>query len=317
MGRKGKNSTTRHCYSTRERQLDSRESKWGTQRLRLSGDSQHRWDHCWITQQRPSRPVITPDGYLYDYEAILENLLVQRQQLVAARDEQAQARKRQADRRQREQVRDRAKRVRQFEALDSGVISASSTGPDPKKAIAVSSATGLDVPAAHSTDSSLESAADTSDRSDVRSSFWIPENAPELDSDEEDARLQQAPIPKSPSCPISGRPLRMKDLIRVVFTPVSDPDCARGDTPWMCPVTHETLTDVTSVVVLRQSGYIVSRAALDQAIAKDRLDPFAPAGAPKMDLARDVIPLKTGGTSFAASADADALIVKKVNPAFN
>jgi nitric oxide synthase-interacting protein len=53
----------------------------GTFKERLGKDSQGNYYDCCLTLQAATDPVVTPDGYLYSREAILENLLAQKKAL--------------------------------------------------------------------------------------------------------------------------------------------------------------------------------------------------------------------------------------------
>lgn len=56
-------------------------------------------------------------------------------------------------------------------------------------------------------------------------------------------------------CPISQRPLKVKDLIDVKFTPVNDPDEKKSihtrENRYMCAVTHDILSNSVPCAVLR------------------------------------------------------------------
>jgi nitric oxide synthase-interacting protein len=79
MGKKhSKNAETRGWYSAAEKKRDTAQSSWGTQAMRLSADSVVDWDCCCLSTARPSDPVITPEGFLYNRESLLEYMLAAR-----------------------------------------------------------------------------------------------------------------------------------------------------------------------------------------------------------------------------------------------
>jgi hypothetical protein len=78
MGRHSKDDGGVH---TRE---ERRLMPHGTKRLRLSKDSVRQFDHCCLGLAPPHTPVVTPQGFLFDKQAILENLLAQKQEAKAA-----------------------------------------------------------------------------------------------------------------------------------------------------------------------------------------------------------------------------------------
>ncbi len=80
MGKKhSKNAETRGWYSAAEKKRDTAQSSWGTQAMRLSADSVVDWDCCCLSTARPSDPVVTPDGFLFNRESLLEYMLAARQ----------------------------------------------------------------------------------------------------------------------------------------------------------------------------------------------------------------------------------------------
>lgn len=73
----------------------------------------------------------------------------------------------------------------------------------------------------------------------VLPSFWIPSKTPEAT----ETSLQKPD--KTIYCPVSGNPLKVKDLIPIKFTQVKDPDDKRSlivkQARYMCSITHDIL----------------------------------------------------------------------------
>lgn len=82
MTRHGKNATASSVYSYHEKQKDTKSSGYGSEKIRLGKDSVKDFDCCSLTLQPCRDPVITPEGYLYDKEAILECLLHQKTEIA-------------------------------------------------------------------------------------------------------------------------------------------------------------------------------------------------------------------------------------------
>lgn len=82
MTRHGKNATASTVYSYHEKKKDTKSSGYGSEKIRLGKDSVKDFDCCSLTLQPCRDPVITPDGYLYDKQAILECLLHQKTQIA-------------------------------------------------------------------------------------------------------------------------------------------------------------------------------------------------------------------------------------------
>ena len=82
MTRHGKNATASSVYSYHEKKRDTKSSGYGSEKIRLGKDSVKDFDCCSLTLQPCRYPVITPDGYLYDKEVILECLLHQKTEIA-------------------------------------------------------------------------------------------------------------------------------------------------------------------------------------------------------------------------------------------
>jgi nitric oxide synthase-interacting protein len=77
--------------------------------------------------------------------------------------------------------------------------------------------------------------------------FWLPSQAPEA------AQLLAKPDMNT-YCPASGKKLRLKDLIPVRFTRVSESDSGYA----MDPVTKDNFTNASQLVLLKPTGEHVS-----------------------------------------------------------
>lgn len=80
-------------------------------------------------------------------------------------------------------------------------------------------------------------------------SFWIPSKTPGV----KEISLQKPD--KTIYCPVSGKPLKVKDLIPIKFTKVQDPDDKRSlivkQARFMCPITHDVLGNNIPCAVIR------------------------------------------------------------------
>ena len=82
MTRHGKNATASAVYTYHERKKDTIEGSYGTQEATITRDSARNFDCCCLTLQPCKDPVTTPEGYLFEREAILTNLLKQKRKIV-------------------------------------------------------------------------------------------------------------------------------------------------------------------------------------------------------------------------------------------
>ncbi|KAI0986156.1 hypothetical protein GJ496_006962 [Pomphorhynchus laevis] len=75
MTRHSKNATANAVYTFYEKKADSVKGLYGTQRVRVGKDSLQEFNCCCLTLQPCVDPVVTPEGYLYERQAIIEYLL--------------------------------------------------------------------------------------------------------------------------------------------------------------------------------------------------------------------------------------------------
>lgn len=80
-------------------------------------------------------------------------------------------------------------------------------------------------------------------------SFWVPSQTP-------GAKISKAVKPDSTIlCPVSQKPMKVKDLIDVKFTLVNDPHDKKSliakENRYMCAVTHDILSNSLPCAVLR------------------------------------------------------------------
>ncbi|KAG6463722.1 hypothetical protein O3G_MSEX014040 [Manduca sexta] len=124
-------------------------------------------------------------------------------------------------------------------------------------------------------------------------SFWVPSQLP-------DAKVTKIEKPDATVyCPISGKPLKMKDLIEIKWTLVNDPDDKKSliikENRYMCPVTHDILSNAVPCAVIRTTGHVVTMECVEKVIKKDWLHPLT--GEKLKE--KDIIPLQRGGTGYA------------------
>ena len=138
-------------------------------------------------------------------------------------------------------------------------------------------------------------------------SFWVPSLTPKAET----TRIEK-PSEKV-LCPMSSKPLRLKDLIKVKFTlaPVEETKkalIARRER-FICPITKDVLGNSVPCAVLRTTGDIITMAYVDKFIKKDWTCPLTG----KKLKEKDIIQLKRGGTGF-ASASGEELKGKAYGP---
>lgn len=310
MTRHQRNCTAGTTYSYHERQKDARQSGYGTKADRLGKDSVKDFDCCCLTLQPCRNPVTTEGGFVYDKEAILE-YVVKRKQEIEKQMKEYKKQLKEAEAKQNKNDKTKHKEtVETFVAKESSIrsnplnpFSDGTVARKRKLEEETSNGTPIDTPST-SKDSMMLAGPSTS--KDLPS-FWIPSLTPKAK-----ATLVKKPD-KTVYCPMTNKPLRIKDLIQVNFTIVVDKDDKRPlvarEVRYKCAVTGDILSNSTPVAVLRGSGKVVKMECVKKLIRKDMMDPFTNE---KLEES-DIIPLQRGGTGF-ASAGGDKLAARKARP---
>uniref|UniRef100_A0A671V9V5 Nitric oxide synthase-interacting protein n=1 Tax=Sparus aurata TaxID=8175 RepID=A0A671V9V5_SPAAU len=290
MTRHGKNCTAGAVYTYHEKKKDTAASGYGTQSIRLGKDAIKDFDCCCLSLQPCQDPVVTPDGFLYEKQAILEYILHQKTEIAKKMKAYEKQKKVQKSNSQLESKSEERERVERFKTRENSIVS------KPINPFTSGTCLGGLLHEKGSTDSSGEpSTGAAASSSQSLPSFWIPSLTPEA----------KPTLIKKPSkavlCPMSGRPIKMNELITVRFTPLdSSLDrvalLTRQDR-YVCAVTRDVLGNSVPCAVLRPSGTVVTQECVEKLIKKDMTDPMT--GDKLSD--RDIVPLQRGGTGFAAS----------------
>ncbi|CAF1048945.1 unnamed protein product [Rotaria sordida] len=326
MTRHSRNSTANAVYTYHEKQKDSSTGGYGTTQMRLSKDAIKEFDCCNLTLQPCIDPVITKDGYLFDKQAILE-YIVHQKKLNARKMREYQ---KQLERKQQEideqNANDEQKKLNKFlekeatysvnqsvktllsskhqdQTLSSFLTTpksllSSSIPPTPKSTRISTNDDNHDETSATTTTSSSSSNLSNmaGNQATQLPSFWIPSLTP---------AAKKAELKKPDQhvyCPISGKPITMKDLLDVKFKlannvdPKKRPLVAVRDR-YVCAVTGDLLGNSVPCAVLRTSGYVVTMDCINRLIKLDMIDPIT--GDKLTD--DDIIPMQRGGTGYSGS----------------
>ncbi|XP_071357562.1 nitric oxide synthase-interacting protein isoform X1 [Trachinotus anak] len=214
MTRHGKNCTAGAVYTYHEKKKDTAASGYGTQSIRLGKDAIKDFDCCCLSLQPCRDPVVTPDGYLYERQAILEYILHQKTEIakkMKAYEKQKQAQRSSSQLESRSEERERVER---FKTRENSIVS------KPINPFTSGQNKGGEMSRTDSSSAESSSAASASTSSQSLPSFWIPTLTPEAKP-----TLLKKPS-KAVLCPMSGRPIKMNELITVRFTPL-DPSLDR------------------------------------------------------------------------------------------
>ncbi|XP_056399801.1 nitric oxide synthase-interacting protein [Hyla sarda] len=284
MTRHGKNCTAGAVYTYYEKRKDTAASGYGTQTVRLSKDAVKDFDCCCLSLQPCKDPVVTPDGYIFEKEAILEYILHQKKEI--ARQMKAYEKQKNEKKTEMEELNKAAKesKMKAFLNKEMSIIS-KPLNPFTRKA--------------ESSEAAEEAGSSSQQNGEEKNkqlpSFWIPSLTPEAKS-----TLVKKPD-KTVYCPMSGRSLKMKDLVSVKFTLVDDKVDRVGlinrQDRYVCAVTRDMLGNSVPCAVLRPSGAVVTLECVEKLIKKDMTDPVS---GDKLT-EKDIIVLQRGGTGFSGS----------------
>lgn len=318
MTRHAKNATAGSCYTYHERRKDASTSGYGTLHERLGKDSMKPFDCCTLTLQPCREPLISPQGYIFDREAILNFILDQKEAYKRKLKIWEQQKRIDDEKKETLLQNEKEKMKAQFISLEMA--------PIPKK---------TEVPSTPATHSSLSkrglNSIDNEDelgpslnkkrakniqidedsvsnmagkKASEWRSFWVPE----LSTHAEPDRIEK-PSNKI-LCPMSGKELKFKELLPVKFTPIDDKIeftklIAKTDR-YMCPLSCDVLTNTSRCVYLKTSKSVVCWACVEKIILKEMVDPLCG----KQLQESDLIELQRGGTGYAATNELKAKLIR-------
>lgn len=286
MTRHARNCTAGAVYTYHEKKKDAAASGYGTNAQRLGKDSVKDFDCCSLSLQPCRNPVITKDGYLFDKEVIFQYIITKKNEFSRKLKEYDRLKKKENDEAEAMIMEETGKKVQSFIRRETNIVSkqndAAEAGP--------SSISNM----AHGRDKQLPS-------------FWVPSQTPTASK----SKLLK-PDNMIP-CPISGLPLKAKDLIDVKFTAVKDPDDKRSviakQNRYMCSVTHDILSNSVPCAILRPTGDVVTLECVEKIIRKDMIHPLTS----KKLMEKDIILMQRGGTGY--SHTNEKLDAKHARPA--
>lgn len=231
MTRHARNCTAGAVYTYHEKKKDAAASGYGTQNERVGKDSVKSFDCCSLTLQPCRYPVVTKEGYLFDKEAILQYIITKKNGYT-------------------KQLKKYEKQLKKEEAEKAELVAAERESNLIKFMNREKNISGSGSSSQNNSASTSKSVSNLANGKDKQlPSFWIPSQLP-------DAKISKLAKPDDKVyCPISGKPLKMKDLIEVKWTLVKDPDDKKSliakENRYMCPVTHDILSNSVPCAIIR------------------------------------------------------------------
>lgn len=281
MTRHSKNATAGPTYTAHEKKKDSKQSGYGTQDVRLSKDSIKDFDCCSLSLQPCRVPVITPDGWIYEKEAILEFILskkIENAKLMKKFNNQKSEKNKELN--ELAEIAQKEK-IEKFVKTEGKIVQET-------QSVSIKPSTSVEYTSVNN--------MNTENKGKLPS-FWIPSLAPESKT--------KVPIKKPDTtiyCPMSKKPLSMKDLTEVKFKFIEDKSDNRSlivkQDRYVCAVSNDVLGNNVPCCVLKTSGVVVTQECVDKIIKKDMIDPIS--GKTLKD--SDIIQIQRGGTGYAGSS---------------
>jgi len=128
-------------------------------------------------------------------------------------------------------------------------------------------------------------------------SFWVPSQTPDP------VKIKLNMPDPTILCPVSGKPMKIKDLIDVKFHLIDEKADKKTlisqETRYKCAVSSDVLTNAVPLAVIRTTGDVVTMEVVEKIIKVDWIHPLTNAKLTE----RDIIPLQRGGTGFASAND--------------
>jgi len=290
MTRHSKHSNDRSFFSHKERvdagYATTRKDVLGTECFLPFG-------FCCLSLKAPKHPVVTPDGYIYDREFILEALLQQKLEKAAEKEKFEKQEKRKAQKGLSEQQEAELREIEAFRRTDQGLLS-----EDVRHSRAVAKVEG-DPEEGRPEKRLKRGELLTINKAEFRkNAFWAAGNTPTA------APAELKKVDTTTKCPMSGKKLRAKDLLTVKFE-IADQklmDQGGGRGVFCCAVSKHAITH-QQAVLLKPSGIVVLESVLKDCVLKDMVCPVT---GEKLKSKGDILKLQQGGTGFAAHNEVQA-----------
>jgi len=287
MGRKSKQPGGHHPLTYHERTKKFASSEYGTVSKRLAGHSQYQIGDCalTVTELNEDTCLCSPSGYLYQESAILEYLLTKTQELKQQRIEYEQQQQKKATAAQQARDNQQKRKVEDFQATQQTIASAAKKSKVDQDGDGDTSAKGAAV------------------QDLKRVSYWLADAQPKA----VDASSSEEPPPERPGSPVTGEPLRRKDLWSVQLDRLDGGDAGK----LVCAVSHKTLASGSQCLAYWTDKKLPGRIVL-QSVYKDLIEQQnkrCPLTDAKIKYTRT---LQQSGSSFAASGQNVA--VQKYRP---
>lgn len=241
-----------------------------TQSERIGTDSHLPFGFCCLSMKAPQNPVVTPEGFIYDRDFIIQYMAETKKDLLEKKEEYEADQRRKAAQAKLNEAKDQLKLLESFDSTEQGVL-------DKKTERIVGRKTFTEIDKAKFT----------------KKSFWMAGT----EAGDAAPAEKENPIDMTVKCPMSGKRLRIKDLYPVEFKTFNEDAVKKGGEPGMfcCEVCGHTIT-VQQAYYLKPSKKVILDTVLQKVIKPGMLCPIT--NKPLKD--GDIIKLQKAGTGFSA-----------------
>uniref|UniRef100_A0A914NJP0 Nitric oxide synthase-interacting protein homolog n=1 Tax=Meloidogyne incognita TaxID=6306 RepID=A0A914NJP0_MELIC len=307
MTRHAKNATAASVYTYHERRKDASVSGYGTLHERLGKDSMKSFDCCSLSLQPCREPLISPQGHIFDREAILNYILDQKEAYKRKLKVWEQQRRIDEEKIENALKKEKDKMKEKLIALESAPLPQKTQVPSTPdiRQLKRPQNDKMEGPSNSKKVFEEESISNMEGaKAKEWKSFWVPV----LSTTAEPDRIEK-PSNKI-LCPISGVELKFKELLPVKFTPIDEriefSKLIAMNERYICPISRDVLTNSIRCVYLKTSKSVVCSPCMEKIIRLDMIDPLC--GKSLQD--SDIIELSRGGTGYAATNDLKAKLIR-------
>eukprot|EP00440_Ansanella_granifera_P018221 gb/GFBE01019787.1/.p1 GENE.gb/GFBE01019787.1/~~gb/GFBE01019787.1/.p1 ORF type:complete len:321 (+),score=91.26 gb/GFBE01019787.1/:1-963(+) len=291
MSRHSKHSNDRMFFTAKER-ADAGFA--GTRKEVMGTDCFLPFGFCALSLKAPKDPVATPHGQIFDRAAILECLLQQKVDLQAEKKKFEEQERKKARKLQAADDEEKLKEMEEFTKAEQGLLSQDHRH---KRALEQRDAKveGDFRPEKKLRDGELMQV----DKSKLRAnSFWTKEYTPTA------APAEVKQVDTTTKCPMTGKKLKVKDLIPIKFD-IADQkmyDQGGGKGMFCCAVSKNPIIH-QQALLLKPSGVVVLESVYKDIVSKEMACPVT---GKKLKGKEDILKLVTGGSGFSAHNDTQA-----------
>eukprot|EP01080_Neovahlkampfia_damariscottae_P004620 gene4620-8193_t len=260
MSRHSKSVNAKPYFSHAERK---KLTEYGTQSQRVTKDSFLEFGDCGLCLKQARNAVVTPHGYIYCKECILENILKQKKEIKKKQQQTELEKKHEELEKKLKEKEELEKKKKEFDKI---------------------------------TNYTSQNETKESDRiSSVSSSnFWIPSKTPQEDKTE---KIKEKKEILDPSC---SKPIKIKQLIEVEFQQVkADKEENSYKKKFECPCCRKTFEGGLKGSILKTCGHTICSSCFKKFTSKDLTCLVC---SKKLKTSKDVIEVQANFTSFASSA---------------